>query len=229
MNLLRTKKLVININNNPMHCSCNLYNLYRYFNGKIDLNIDKYLSLESDELECATPKSMAGKLVKNIKSDEFVCNMLDDEGENVCPNNLTCYFMPFRNTLLIDESYKNINNLPELNFTRIYGVDVEEVNIELNVSGNNLREFSKQFSRYEHVIALDLSNNNLTTIEWLPKNLKVLDLHNNDMNVLNSTQLMIINSTNLENIILHDNPWICNCETVDLLKYFQNNNRKVSF
>lgn len=222
------KNIKVKLNNNPLHCSCNLYNLYRYYDGKMEPEVRGNIELISDRLICVTPESMEGIYVKDIQSDRFVCNIVD-----ACPKSADCYLQPSVKTLVVDYSYKGMTEIPLINeniaevITKNYEY-LDDINIVFNISRNNLTSVTEHRDGYEKVTVLDISNNKLKQIHWLPENTEVLFLHGNNIEEINATDLSIFKNAKLKNVTFYDNPWTCKCEAVKFMKYLQENFDKVS-
>lgn len=215
----------VNLNNNPFHCGCNINYLRLYFE---DITYRKKTNffLEADKLYCQSPKRWKNTKVNSISSRDNVCEYQED----LCPYLATCYQHPFHKFITVDFNGKGLLELPDLNTFQNYrklGPDFKEIFITFQ--GNYITKMPKDWNGigYGEVDELDLSNNTIEDIESIPENLKVLQLHNNNLTHLSDKTLSLFIKTSLKNLTLHNNPWTCNCSTVNFHKYIQENFDKV--
>ncbi|XP_067216691.1 protein toll-like [Linepithema humile] len=79
--------------------------------------------------------------------------------------------------------------------------------------------------------ALYLSHNNISDIifDGLSSTIEILQLHSNNISKIHPDVLEFFrNSTSLIYLTLHDNPWECNCDTVDFLHFIHAEYRKIT-
>ncbi|XP_067216686.1 protein toll-like isoform X1 [Linepithema humile] len=78
---------------------------------------------------------------------------------------------------------------------------------------------------------LYLSHNNISEIilDGLSRTIEILQLHSNNISKIHPDVLEFFrNSTSLIYLTLHDNPWECNCDTVDFLRFIHTEYRKIT-
>lgn len=228
------KNTQVYLDKNPIHCSCNLYNLYRYYDYSINPEVRGNLELKSNNLLCASPPEVEGIRVNTINSKNFVCELHEENiNATVCSKKGNCYLKPNNNTLYIDYSDTKITTPPSIDNNIIDLLHskyeyLKSPSITLNLSRNNLENFTPQSGGYDHVTVLDLSYNKFKRIHWFPKSTEYLYLHGNNISVINSTDLEVFNSSKVKKITFYDNNWDCSCVAIDFLKYLQDNYKKVN-
>lgn len=67
-----TKNIKIQLDNNPLNCSCNIYHLLRYSEGKMKKKGTNLFILDIDNLRCNEPNILNERLVKQLESDEII-------------------------------------------------------------------------------------------------------------------------------------------------------------
>lgn len=220
------RDVIILIEHNPLNCDCNLYDFLRYLDGKMHPNVQNYLHIIPGNLTCATPDWLNNVEIANLRSKTLKC--IEEEYLHVkskCPMNCMCWVRPEDTTRIIDCSYKNLNELLITKSEKSYGPPVEGFHIELNLTGNKLKEIpSIELLGSQYVTSLLLSHNNISHIplEKLPENLQILELDNNNISTVNPDVLDYLkNSSSLKKLTLHKNPWRCDCDDRDLLSFVQ--------
>ncbi|XP_067216689.1 protein toll-like [Linepithema humile] len=91
---------------------------------------------------------------------------------------------------------------------------------------------SKSFFHYcRSLEELYLSHNNISDIilDGLSSTIQILELHSNNISKIRPNVLEFFrNSTSLIYLTLHDNPWECNCDTVDFLHFIHAEYREIT-
>lgn len=159
------------LNSNPLNCSsCATFLLAQYFHNQINLN-DKYhnmADLIADNLTCAEPENKKNHLVKSIDPKMFLCKY-----EAACIKNCSCSNRMADKALVIDCSRLNLSVAPSLKLD-----DMSSYNkfnkIELILSENHIKKGPSRDMGYEILTKLDLSNNELQEITWMPPKLQVV-------------------------------------------------------
>lgn len=210
------------LNNNPINCGCNLYHLYRYFDQTMNDEVRFTLNLDAKNLRCQSPENMINITVEDIKSETFVCEY---EGE-MCPEIATCYHKPHDSLLTIDFSQSGLTNVPDLSLNQQNRTAKFKKSVVL-LQGNQINRMPAPGMGYEKITMLDLSNNLIDNVSWVPENLEVLRLNDNYLTHLSDQMLLQFNRTNLRNLSLYNNPWTCNCSTKTFVKFIQDQFQKV--
>ncbi|XP_039951759.1 protein toll-like [Bactrocera tryoni] len=188
----------IKMTGNPIVCDCKFAWIYS----------ENYRSLFNG-LQCVQSST---KLVKDLAQLER--KELCAWEAVMCPRECNCYTQ-FEFVHINCKGAQRIEQLPR----------PEQVGLKssvLDISNNNLivLPLNTTFG-YGNVSQLNASYNKITSINisQLPTNLTVLDLRNNRLNSLNDEFLRayLNDSTKLQFLYLSENPWICNCSTLQLL------------
>ncbi|KAL7295921.1 hypothetical protein TKK_0010959 [Trichogramma kaykai] len=174
-------------------------------------------------ITCASPPRLANISLSNIDPNNFMCPFQPEIRFDVCKNFCTCWHYPNKNAIVIDCSSKNLEEFP-------FGINyVKDKDIELNLSHNKFNQVDESsFTRLlpSNVVSIDMSSNNISRFDIdfsNVKNIKLLKLHRNNLTHLSSNVLLKLQNQSLKNITLHENPWACNCDTLEFLEYIQTN------
>ncbi|GAB1860996.1 Protein toll [Camponotus japonicus] len=220
---------IILVGNNPLSCDCELYDFLRYIEGRMHSNVQNYFHIIPENLTCQSPEDLKNVPVTNLKSKSLMCTVNDTNLNTSCPEICDCFVKPEGNVFIFDCSHKNLTSVPSdiKSPGEVFGSS-SVWQLELNFTNNRFTRMPdlKNLKQIESVKKLFLSHNNISDIflDDLPKNIQVLELHNNNLSTLNPDVLEFLrNSTNLRNLTLHENPWICDCNTKDFLNFIQTN------
>ncbi|XP_044730694.1 protein toll-like [Chrysoperla carnea] len=204
------------ISNNPLNCNCNIHNLVRYFkrDGRM-IEVRGAVELIATDLKCAGPKELQDHDVKDLELTDLFCPISPKD----CPQKCNCKARKLDRSTFVDCSNNNLTTIPS-KLPQIFSYP----NIKLYINNNNLSNFDinqtfANHSGYQNVRELYIQNNRLSEITWLPNQLRVIKLHSNRFERINITLLQ--NLSNLKNITLHNNPWMCTCKNVDFMSYIQ--------
>ncbi|KAK9882853.1 hypothetical protein WA026_023550 [Henosepilachna vigintioctopunctata] len=209
------KKLKIKISHNPIRCDCRALDLIKYLNRN-RVNDSISLQFYYEYLECNGPFSMRNIPVKNVVPEDLMCRL--DGSECTEDVDCDCFYKSERNILMIDCSNKYLHEPPKLKMSSVsYGI----VNsTELNLDGNLLTEFSERVG-YTQVTKLYMQNNFISNISWLPTSIQVLYLNNNKLKLMDSEFLKKLDTLNIEELNLANNPWTCSCETLEFSHFLE--------
>ncbi|XP_046140972.1 protein toll [Osmia bicornis bicornis] len=211
-----SRDVIIYVQNNPIVCGCALYDFLRYLEGKMHKNVQNYIHIIPGNLTCHGPDYINDTAVDQLHSESFICPKPEP-----CPEGCSCWIRQSDNAFLIDCSYKNLTSIPENIKT------IPNYRLELNFMGNKLTKMPSLTELGLNNVStskLLLANNNLKdlSVDELPSNIEVLELHNNNFNRLGSDVLKFLsNSTMLKKLTLHGNPWTCDCDAKDFLNFIQ--------
>lgn len=64
-NQSEARKVFVEIDDNPLRCDCEVYDLVRYFNGEMHPYAQNYVHLKPGNLSCVSPAYMRGNQVCN--------------------------------------------------------------------------------------------------------------------------------------------------------------------
>ncbi|XP_014613497.1 PREDICTED: protein toll [Polistes canadensis] len=220
------RDVIIYVEHNPLICDCNLYNFLRYLEGRMHPKVQNYFHIIPGNLTCLESNGTSEIEISKLSSKTLKCAETEYlQIKSKCPTGCTCRIQPEDKARLIDCSNKNLSQLL-IDTTGISDKKpVDGYHIKLNISGNNFTEIpSTELLGSEYVTDFILSNNNITriTLDKLPKNLEVLELHNNNISRIDSNLLDYWkNSITLKRLTLHKNPWKCDCDARDLFSFVQ--------
>ncbi|XP_049315843.1 protein toll-like [Bactrocera dorsalis] len=188
----------IKMTGNPIVCDCKFAWIYS----------ENYRSLFNG-LQCVQTSTKPLKDLAQLERKELCA------WEPVmCPSECNCYTQ-FEFLHINCKGAQHIEQLPR----------PEQVGLKssvLDISNNNFIVLPLNITfGYGNVSQLNASYNKITSINisQLPTNLTVLDLRNNRLNSLNDEFLRtyLNESTKLQFLYLNENPWFCNCSTLQLL------------
>lgn len=219
--------LKISLNENPIVCDCFNYNLLKYFKNNTKYNLKIHLG----NVSCSDPQKFKNMIFQNLDLFDLTCPLR--EVLKVCDS----VWRPFDKTIFIDCSNNSLTKFPQINFSNFKSVDYTE--IKINLERNELKTGPESyFVNYTNITALNLSYNKIARISWLPPNLKVrkskfgesvlvliflkeLQLDHNKITKLSPDVIQSLNKTNLANLTLNNNPWLCECGTEILSEFLR--------
>ncbi|KAL1488353.1 hypothetical protein ABEB36_014830 [Hypothenemus hampei] len=201
------KSTTIKLANNPIVCDCNMYDLARY--NVRDIDLKNIVNLQLDGVFCANES----KRIVDVKPQDIQCKVLEG-----CPNICGCNFEPFRKAMVVNCSFKELEAYPEFKFNTSEFAYNQTV---LIIRGNNLtKEPYRINDSYDNITKLDLSQNLLSSVSWVPPRLVELNLSTNLYRNLDGGFVRKLkNTTTLINLYLKDNPLECTCKSLDFQKY----------
>ncbi|KAF7988133.1 hypothetical protein HCN44_007627 [Aphidius gifuensis] len=214
------------IDNNPLICDCKIYKLLFYLEERStvsslnDFYVKNY-QINIGNLKCHGPEFSKTTKILELNSKTFEC--LDTD---YCPKICNCKMLPEGEKYTIDCSQKNLTEAPSMIMAP------EGYHVELNLTNNSIKAMPNMSQPgYEKVSLLSLENNKINHLNDtnLSTNLRVLNLKNNELiNINNSVLNFIKNKMNLSVLMLDNNPWRCNCETREFLKFLKTINSTIN-
>ncbi|XP_055588252.1 protein toll-like [Uranotaenia lowii] len=216
------------LNDNPLNCDCVLLQFIQYLRQMMGKRVYKTITFNADNLRCAEPKQFEGRLVSSLELEDLFCD-LDQPGTEVklCPAKCHCTTRPFDKALIVNCTKQGLTEIPPLpvpsNFAHEY--------TELHMEYNNVSELpTEELTGYFSVGKLFMQNNSLVQLlpENLPSKLRMLDVSNNRLVVLNQSVIEVLNSSKfLENTRMAGNRWQCDCTTSELVNFVQRNQQRI--
>ncbi|KAH8312602.1 hypothetical protein KR044_011645, partial [Drosophila immigrans] len=242
----RSSILSVKLSGNPWICKCEAQSLIRFVvkyskiedqalqnnlehlkvvlssnsttNNRIQQYLANYKKLEIIEIpegyefafNSNSYKISAFLCIQNYKT----CQFISDKSKMSCP--VFCHCTLDRSEMRFDISSQYYNTIRELPIPIIGHTSLKLNNNKLTILPSNT------VYGYSEVRELHLANNKLSnlTVDQLPKNLTYLDLRNNRLEKLDQQVLEFLwNRTSSLNIKLSGNPWICKCETQNLIHF----------
>ena len=168
------------LDQNPLMCNCEVYDLLRYLEGRIEPEARSLFEIIPGNLSCAGPPELRGTAVKQLSSLKIQCSIprLGD-----CPHPCTCYERPADSALIVDCSGLNLSrspaNLPDpvkFNMSVLSPQRIKLNQTELRLRGNSIAALPPTTAPgYDRVTWLYLSQNNISTLEaeQVPPHLQV--------------------------------------------------------
>lgn len=153
----------LKITNNPIICNCRNYELIRYNNNEMKI-LKKFVNIKQDGLKCSNENSIK---VTDLKPWHIYCPVTRG-----CPGSCTCSYKPYNTSIIVDCSFNNLTSYPELDIPNkdphVYNQTV------LILNGNNLTKGpTGNEDNYSNITILDLSQNLITEVDWIPSQIKV--------------------------------------------------------
>ncbi|KAF7281968.1 hypothetical protein GWI33_003760 [Rhynchophorus ferrugineus] len=203
----RKENILLDIRNNPIICDCRNYYLFDY-NNLDTLNLKQFMKIDQEGLICQyTNKTW---MVNRVNVSTIYCKT-----QTRCPENCTCVARPTDKALIIDCSSQNLTIYPQFELSPNDRYPLNQTILILK--GNDLKHGPNEYLKYNNVTYLDLSNNKITSLNWIPPHIKTLNLKGNSLTILNPAMVKLLKQTeNLEKLVLKDNPWSCSqCQSLD--------------
>lgn len=182
---------------NQLHCDCRLAWLIEY-----QAQMDH--SVLQDSPVCHLPLRLRGKPIKELTVKTVA------QWSEGCPVSCRCRCVSLGTTFYVgaDCSYRNLIRVPDVFPKEMRDLDLSDNELEsLNSLSNDTEE---------NLIALNLENNKMTTLASIPQNLISFRIAGN---LFNRFQWSLLPTESLEMLTLANNPWICDCETVDFRRW----------
>lgn len=197
----------LSLSKNKWECDCRLTWILEWLGDKANFSL-------LDNPVCHSPVRLKGKFLKDLTMKDIT------EWTEDCPNQCDCECATQgRNFhVRVNCSSRNLARIPSA-LPRHLG--------NLDMSGNELEELGEFFHDfYSSLSVLDLENNRISNLDGnlIPKDLKELKLSGNLLKRLPWKKLL---NDSLEVMTLSENPWCCDCETVDFKKWLLSVNRLV--
>ena len=191
---------------NPLTCDCVDYDVYRYLQNR-SISVRNLI-------KCHYPPKFKGMNPAYISLDQFVC----DISEN-CPSGCTCTNSPFYQNISVNCEYTEFITLPD-NVTELPN---EDYGYSLQFINGHLRNIS--YTPYlRNVKTANFGNNSISKISMEAlvalQNVSLLHIDHNALQRLpgNITNIHFKGGIDLK---LGDNPWICDCTTMDIRSWMK--------
>ena len=169
------RNVTIIIEDNPIHCDCEIYSFLKFLDSETKSKISKYVKFEIEKLSCDEPENLLGWQVKKLRASSHKClvetetNHRDDPCTSGGP--CDCWIRPSDESLLLDCSNRNLQRLPKIIDSRGQKL------VELDLSENDLNEAPnlkrKGFDRINYLNLAGNSISNLTIENVASSSLKV--------------------------------------------------------
>lgn len=174
-----SRNLIISIEENPIECDCDIYDLLRYLEGRLHDNVRKAFSLRIGGTKCHEPNELKKTSIMELRSKTFICKAGEiSKFTGSCPDRCGCSVRPENRACLIDCANEGFVVGPK---------KIEcpsDHTIELNLSGNSLTSMpTPDWPGFERISLLDLNHNDISSIsiETLPPNIEVRKMFFNEI------------------------------------------------
>jgi len=168
------------LDKNPLVCDCEVYDLLRYLDDRIEPEAHSLFEIIPGNLSCAGPPEMRGIAVKQLSSLKIQC-LLSRLGD--CPRPCACYERPADSALIVDCSGLNLSQSPaklpdpvKFDASVLSPQRIKLNQTELRLRGNRIVTLPPTTAPgYDRVTRLYLSHNNISTLEaeQVPPHLQV--------------------------------------------------------
>ncbi|KAK7084380.1 hypothetical protein SK128_021957 [Halocaridina rubra] len=217
---IKDKEVILFLEGNELVCDCRLYAFSKIVQGK----------------PVGLAEGPPNIVVKDI--DNVHCRDQDDNLEHLneldlttltctvrrCIGNCTCLHRPHDWMLIVNCDHLGLTHIPNL-------VDLpSNISVTLNLQNNSISSLQDLKSpRSSQVVNLTVSDNRLSFINEtdIPNTLKILDVRGNNLTSLTEPLLKILNETDMI-LSLGNNPWPCDCGSIDFLNFLHVPSRKVT-
>ncbi|XP_068242040.1 protein toll-like isoform X2 [Palaemon carinicauda] len=211
-------RVEIYVSENPLVCNCELYKFAELTRGR--LGDDTALTVaDASQVQCSY--SGMTSYVTSIDPTSLTCK------SQKCVQNCTCMKRAHGKMFVVDCSYQNLQSIPLLKKEHIpkdddYGVTL----ILTNNSITSLDGLGK--GEYTNLVNLTIPYNKLSFISdtYLPKPLKVLNVRGNNISSLTTSVMKFFNLSDVQ-LNLGNNPWRCDCNTLELHRFLVDSGQKV--
>ena len=226
----------IDISDNPIKCDCHNWDLARHL--KSDLTFDSFVT---NWFKFTKPASI--QICDPKISLPFSCTFPSENLYDICPDLCLCSYIPYDSGHIIvncsghgDETNPNEVGyvLPDFIPTKL-SMKKHIKSITLNLSHKQLTSLNNitKIPGYMDVTELDVSYNNLKGLPESDKNspfyshgLKKIHLNHNHLTNINP-QIIQNQFSGLEKLWLGENPFSCDCDSLDLYKFINSKNSTV--
>ena len=148
--LLRSWDVTMNFLHNKFYCDCDMYKIVKAAQPLLPFfNHTKAEGLI--EIPCYKPQNLAGKLIINVPLNDFQCSV-----PNCTEENCKCTYTPNIERIQIQCNHGTLQHLPQ--------IKPKATIIELDVSGNRIKDININKRYLSNVTSLDISRNEIDSI-----------------------------------------------------------------
>jgi protein toll len=212
---------VVRLAGNPLSCDCRSLNLARFMRGNLtEKFIRTWFKLQSGDLLCKSPSSLAMQLLTNLAYDDFYCPFPVNSSirDEMCPEFCECRFTPYEamtNVDCEDSGYTTFPlHLPMIEHTR-------RVSLNMNRNGiKSIKDLKKKVRNFSAISELYLDGNDIEIVrhEDLPPHIVRLSLADNAIKSIDEDTLGFFGA-NLNFLQLGQNIFECGCESTELFNF----------
>ena len=188
----------LDLRNNPLSCDCKDYAIFEAIQN---ITLRRYT-----ELTCNDPPELKDQHILKTPLDQFTCRLIKD-----CPEECQCKEIPHTKAITVNCTSVVIDDLPQT-----VPPCPQNYKYTLLFSNTGLREvpFRSYLSNTSRVFLSDNRIANISHSTWLELlSVEVLYLDGNNLTRIPS-QVTTLNLTNIKELKLGHNPWICDCDAL---------------
>ncbi|KAL5286159.1 Tl.2 family protein [Megaselia abdita] len=199
------KPTTLELSDNNFDCYCEMIDFKRFLLNNSFENMS-FLKINKEDISCKSPET---KLLTNYSDKDFISilNISD------CPKECNCYRQCLEELQVTNCSARELTETPT-----IPALIESHYSMELLLQFNRISNLS--FGYEDHVTRIIASNNHLSAIESLPRNLKMLDIQYNKFSKMDSQVLQQFQDQQIQTY-LSGNDFLCDCQEQDfrLIKF----------
>ena len=187
---------------NKFYCDCDMYKILK--DAQPILRFFNQTTAESlIEIPCYKPQNLAGKLIIKVPLNDFQCGVASCTEENC-----KCTYTPNIERIQIQCNHGTLQHLPQ--------IKPKATIIELDVSGNRIKDININKMYLSNVTSLDISRNEIVSISpgflFHLKNVESLILSKNKITHF-PEEIKSWKTGKLKELRLSQNPLACDCHT----------------
>ena len=200
--LLRSWDVTMIFLHNKFYCDCDMYKIVKAAQPLLPF----FNHTEAEgliEIPCYKPQNLAGKLIIKVPLNDFQCSV-----PNCTEENCKCTYTPNIERIQIQCNHGTLQHLPQ--------IKPKAAIIELDVSGNRIKDININKRYLSNVTSLDISRNEINRIpkEFFSnlKNVELLILCGNKITHF-PVEIKSWKMGKLKQLRLSQNPLACDCHT----------------
>lgn len=166
---------VVDLSGNLIDCDCRAFDLTKYFHDMMAPQVKTMIEILPDGLKCAPSSSLANISVADLHPKYLTCSLAQVfENYTDCPLGCACYWRKWDKSIIFSCENANLTAVPLISLPEGLVTRVSYNQTEVHLEGNFLTSGpSFNFSGYENVTKLFLSNNHIKEINWVPPKTEV--------------------------------------------------------
>lgn len=195
-------------------CDCNFVNLLDI------IKYDQRISLNYGNATCNEPFYMRGNRISSIKKEDVMCPITFSSIQLCdCFTKSGIYFNEL--WIVVNCTYRNLRKVPPL-----FEI-TKTVKVYLMLKNNNIKCLP-ELQQGQKVISIDASNNIIDNLRLsnLQSGVNFLDLSHNRLTHIDNEVVEVLSE--IANISLRGNPWICDCSSIKFFKYAQSQKNSIN-
>lgn len=158
---LNSKRISVNLDNNPFNCSCVLFPFAQFVRGHLSPEVQYLFNIPNANLRCSEPKNLEKIPLSKVPYELLTCEIFNQSSPSYfCPEGCSCAYRPYDRANVIDCQGAGFTQLPQ-NISSY----VISNHSELNLEDNWLKSFSlPDIPAYKNITRFNLARNNITFV-----------------------------------------------------------------